>query len=73
MGYHIIMVYRNVPMWRVWFSSSLLWDGVYKLERFGLEYGIIFQETDQWMTRETGNYHSKIQKNQIGFVLAGLC
>ena len=31
------MVYRNVPMWRVWFSSSLLWDGVYKLERFGLE------------------------------------
>ena len=45
----------------------------YKLERFGLETGIIFQETDQWMTRETGNYHSKIQKHQIGFVLAGLC
>ena len=40
----------------------------YKLERFGLEKGIIFQETDQWMTRETGNYHSKIQKHQIGVV-----
>ena len=52
-------------MWRVWFSSSLLWDGVYKLERFSLEQGIIFQETDQWMTRKTGNYHSKIQKNQM--------
>ena len=29
------------------FSSSLLWDGVYKSENLGLEEGIIFQETDQ--------------------------
>ena len=31
----------------VWFSSSLLWDRVYKSESWGLEQGIIFQETDQ--------------------------
>ena len=41
-------LYKYVPPWRVWFSSSkLLWDGVYKSERLGLELGIIFQETDQ--------------------------
>ena len=40
-------VYKYVPPWRVWFSSSLLWDGLYKSESLGLEMGIIFQETDQ--------------------------
>ena len=30
-----------------WFSSSLLWDRVYKSESLGLEQGIIFQETDR--------------------------
>ena len=30
-------LYRYVPLWRVWFSSSLLWDRVYKSERLGLE------------------------------------
>ena len=39
--------YRYVPLWRVWFSRSLLWDRVYKSERLGLEEGIVFQETDQ--------------------------
>ena len=29
------------------FSSSLLWDRVYKSASLGLEQGIIFQETDQ--------------------------
>ena len=32
---------------RVWFSSSLLWDRVYKSDSLGLEYGIIFRQTDQ--------------------------
>ena len=40
-------LYRYVPLWRVWFSSSLLWDRVYKSESLGLEEGIIFQETEQ--------------------------
>ena len=40
-------LYKYVPLWRVWFSSSLLWDSVYKSESLGLEWGIIFQETDQ--------------------------
>ena len=40
-------VYKYAPPWRVWFSSSLLWDGVYKSENLGLEMGIIFQENDQ--------------------------
>ena len=39
--------YTYVPLWRVWFSSSLLWDRLYKSERLGLEEGIIFQETDE--------------------------
>ena len=39
--------YMYVPVWRVWFSSSLLWDRVYKSEGLGLESGIIFQDTDQ--------------------------
>ena len=38
---------RYVPLWRVLFSSSLLWDGIYKSASLGLELGIIFQETDQ--------------------------
>ena len=39
--------YMYVPLCRVWFSSSLLWDRVYKSEGLGLESGIIFQDTDQ--------------------------
>ena len=35
--------YMNVPPLRVWFSSSLLWNQ----RVWGLEQGIIFQETDQ--------------------------
>ena len=34
--------YRYVPLRKVWFSSSLLWDRVYKSESLGLEEGIIF-------------------------------
>ena len=30
-------LYRHVPLWRVWFSSSLLQHKVYKSERLGLE------------------------------------
>ena len=40
------MGYRYVPLSRVWFSSSLLRDRVYKSESLGLEQGIIFQEPD---------------------------
>ena len=40
-------LYRYVPLRREQFSSSLLWDRVYKSESLGLELGIIFQETDQ--------------------------
>ena len=32
---------------KVWFSSSVLWDRVYKSQNVGLEQGIFFQETDQ--------------------------
>ena len=47
-GIAVYGLYKYVPPWRVWFSSSLLWDGVlYKSESLGLELGIIFQETDQ--------------------------
>ena len=46
-GTAIYGLYRYMPLWRVWFSSSLLRDRVYKSESLGLEYGIIFQETDQ--------------------------
>ena len=35
----IYALYRYVPLWSVWFSSSLLWDGVYKSESLGLEEG----------------------------------
>ena len=28
---------RYVPLWRVWFSSSLLWDRVYKSESLGIQ------------------------------------
>ena len=42
------------------FSNTLLWDRVYKSKSLGLEWSIIFQETDQLVedfsqTRETGN------------------
>ena len=40
-------LYRYVLLWRVWFSSCLLWSRVYKSESLSLEWGIIFQETDQ--------------------------
>ena len=46
-GTAIYVLYRYVPQWRVWFSSSLLWDRVYKSESLGVEQGIIFQATDQ--------------------------
>ena len=38
-GYcHLWAIYiRYVPLWRVWFSRSLLWHRVYKSERLGLE------------------------------------
>ena len=36
-----------MPLWKVSFSRSLLGDRVYDSESLGLEYGIIFQETDQ--------------------------
>ena len=62
----------------VWFSSSLLWDRVYKSESWGLEQGIIFKETDQLvedLSLDQGNRELPLKgiKNQIGFVLAGLC
>ena len=40
-------LFMYVPLWRVLFLSSLLWDRVYKSESLGLEQGIIFQEADQ--------------------------
>ena len=46
-GTDIYGLYRYVPLCRVWFSSSLLSDRVYKSERLSLEQGIIYQETDQ--------------------------
>ena len=46
-GTAVYGLYRYVPLWRVWFSGSLLLGRVYNLERLGLEEGIIFQETDQ--------------------------
>ena len=36
-GTAIYGLYRYVPLWRVWFSSSLLRDRVYKSERLGVE------------------------------------
>ena len=36
-GTAIYGLYRYVPLWRVWFSRSLLWDRVYKSERLALE------------------------------------
>ena len=36
-GTAIYGLYRYVPLCRVWFSSSLLQDRVYKSERVGLE------------------------------------
>ena len=34
-GTAIYGLYRYVPLWTVWFSSSLLWDRVYKSESLG--------------------------------------
>ena len=64
-------LYRYVPLSRVWFSSSLLWDRVYKSESLGLESGIIFQETDQLVediSLDSGNRELLLKniKNQIG-------
>ena len=36
-GTAIYGIYSYVPLWRVLFTSSLLWDRVYKSESFGLE------------------------------------
>ena len=36
-GTTIYGIYSYVPLWRVLFTSSLLWDRVYKSESFGLE------------------------------------
>ena len=33
-------------LWRVWLSCTLVWDRVKKSEILGLDYDIIFQETD---------------------------
>ena len=41
-GTAIYGLYRYVPLWRIWFSSSLLWDRVYKSDSLDLEEGIIF-------------------------------
>ena len=41
---------------------------MYKSERLGLEKGIIFQETDQWL-----NILSSLRIVVQGFVLARLC
>ena len=39
---YAISRYMYEPLWRfIWFSSSLLWDRVYKWESLGLESGII--------------------------------
>ena len=46
-GTAIYGLYWHMPLWKVWFSSSFLWDRIYKSESLGLEQGIIFQETDQ--------------------------
>ena len=36
-GTTIYGIYRYVPLWKVWFSISLLWDRVYKSGCLGLE------------------------------------
>ena len=41
-GTTIYGLYRYVPLWRIWFWSSLLWDRIYKSESLDLEEGIIF-------------------------------
>ena len=58
--------YMHVPLWRVRFSSNLLWDRVYKSESLGLESGFILQDTDQLFKdfsldwRETSNCQLKV-------------
>ncbi len=42
----IYELYRYVPLWRVGFSSSLVWDRVKKSESFGLKKGSICWKTD---------------------------
>ena len=46
---YMLYRYMYLPLWRVWFSSSLLQDRVYKSESLCLRLnsGIIFQDTDQ--------------------------
>ena len=41
-GTAIYGLYRYMPLWRVWFSSCLLWDRVYKSESLGLELRVSF-------------------------------
>ena len=58
-------------MGMVWFSSSFLWDRVYKSESLGLESGIIFQETHQLVEDirlDSGNRELLLKniKNQVG-------
>ena len=79
-GTAIYRLNRYVPLWRVWFSSSLVWDRVYKSESLSLEQGILFQETDQlvkdnFQSRlgKPGIATQKYKQNQISFVLAGPC
>ena len=36
-GSAIYGIYRYVPLLKVWFSMSLLWDRVYRSERLGQE------------------------------------
>ena len=48
-GTAIYGLYWYVPLWRVWFSSNLLWNRVYKSECLGLEYGIIFRKLISWL------------------------
>ena len=56
---------------RIWFSSSLLWDRVYKSESLGVEKGIILQETDQLVeaNRQVSIYATqpKMYSRIVGF------
>ena len=46
-GGRVLQYKLYVPLWRVWFSSRLLWDRVYKSESLVLKSGIIFQDIDE--------------------------
>ena len=60
-------------------KQRILWGRVYKSESLGLEQSVIFQDTDQLVENfslDQGNRELALKnknKNQIGFVLAGLC